>query len=159
MFRAAKSAASRGQPAGRPFPCVFQSARRLYCCLHAAPAEIESIYWLDSPNANKAQRTLRCSNCAPVWFATFIWNRENVRRQGVHRATRRTGRQRAGIECSEVMGRRIGCYASLIGRDTVLPAVDLGFSGRLGLSGVDSELIRGKLETLARDAAAVSEGF
>jgi 5-methyltetrahydropteroyltriglutamate--homocysteine methyltransferase len=63
------------------------------------------------------------------------------------------------IEHPELVAQRIGRYANLVGRDNVMAAVDCGFSIHVGSSGVDSEVIWGKLEALAQGAAIASRRF
>ena len=63
------------------------------------------------------------------------------------------------IEHPELVAQRIGRYANLVGRDNVMAAVDCGFSIHVGSSGIDSEVIWGKLEALAQGAAIASGRF
>ena len=63
------------------------------------------------------------------------------------------------IEHPELVAQRIARYANLVGRDNVMAAVDCGFSIHVGTSGVDSEVIWGKLEALAQGAAIASKRF
>ena len=63
------------------------------------------------------------------------------------------------IEHPELIAQRIGRYAHLVGRDNVMAAVDCGFSIHVGSSGVDPEVIWGKLEALAQGAAIASRKF
>jgi len=63
------------------------------------------------------------------------------------------------IEHPELVAQRIGRYAHLVGRDHVMAAVDCGFSIHVGSSGVDPEVIWGKLEALAQGAAIASKKF
>ena len=63
------------------------------------------------------------------------------------------------IEHPELVAQRIGRYANLVGRDNVMAAVDCGFSIHVGSSGIDSEVIWGKLEALAQGAAIASRKF
>lgn len=63
------------------------------------------------------------------------------------------------IEHPELIAQRIGRYANLVGRDNVMAAVDCGFSIHVGSSGVDTEVIWGKLEALAQGAAIASKRF
>src|SRR5579863_1987039 len=63
------------------------------------------------------------------------------------------------IEHPELVAQRIGRYAHLVGREQVMAAVDCGFSIHVGSSGVDPEVIWGKLEALAQGAAIASKRF
>jgi 5-methyltetrahydropteroyltriglutamate--homocysteine methyltransferase len=63
------------------------------------------------------------------------------------------------IEHPELVAQRIGRYANLVGRDNVMAAVDCGFSIHVGSSGLDSEVIWGKLASLAQGAALASKKF
>jgi 5-methyltetrahydropteroyltriglutamate--homocysteine methyltransferase len=63
------------------------------------------------------------------------------------------------IEHPELVAQRIGRYANLVGRDNVMAAVDCGFSIHVGSSGVDPEVIWGKLEALAQGASIASKKF
>jgi 5-methyltetrahydropteroyltriglutamate--homocysteine methyltransferase len=63
------------------------------------------------------------------------------------------------IEHPELVAQRIGRYAHLVGRDQVMAAVDCGFSIHVGSSGVDPEVIWGKLNALAQGAAIASKKF
>ncbi len=63
------------------------------------------------------------------------------------------------IEHPELVAQRIGRYAHLVGRDNVMAAVDCGFSIHVGSSGIDPEVIWGKLAALAQGAAIASRRF
>jgi len=63
------------------------------------------------------------------------------------------------IEHPELVAQRIARYAHLVGRDNVMAAVDCGFSIHVGSSGVDPEVVWGKLEALAQGAAIASRQF
>jgi 5-methyltetrahydropteroyltriglutamate--homocysteine methyltransferase len=63
------------------------------------------------------------------------------------------------IEHPELIAQRIGRYANLVGRDNVMAAVDCGFSIHVGSSGVDPEVIWGKLQALTQGAAMASKQF
>jgi 5-methyltetrahydropteroyltriglutamate--homocysteine methyltransferase len=63
------------------------------------------------------------------------------------------------IEHPELVAQRIGRYANLVGRDNVMAAVDCGFSIHVGSSGVDPEVIWGKLSALAQGAEIASKQF
>ncbi|HEY1725146.1 MAG TPA: cobalamin-independent methionine synthase II family protein [Steroidobacteraceae bacterium] len=63
------------------------------------------------------------------------------------------------IEHPELVAQRIGRYANLVGRDNVMAAVDCGFSIHVGSSGVDPEVVWGKLAALAQGAAIASKQF
>jgi methionine synthase II (cobalamin-independent) len=63
------------------------------------------------------------------------------------------------IEHPELVAQRIGRYAHLVGRDNVMAAVDCGFGIHVGSSGVDPEVIWGKLQALAQGAAIASKRF
>jgi 5-methyltetrahydropteroyltriglutamate--homocysteine methyltransferase len=63
------------------------------------------------------------------------------------------------IEHPELVAQRIGRYANLVGRDNVMAAVDCGFSIHVGSSGVDPEVVWGKLAALAQGAAIASKRF
>jgi 5-methyltetrahydropteroyltriglutamate--homocysteine methyltransferase len=63
------------------------------------------------------------------------------------------------IEHPELVAQRIGRYANLVGRENVMAAVDCGFSIHVGSSGIDPEVIWGKLEALAQGAAIASGRF
>jgi 5-methyltetrahydropteroyltriglutamate--homocysteine methyltransferase len=63
------------------------------------------------------------------------------------------------IEHPELVAQRIGRYANLVGRDNVMAAVDCGFSIHVGSSGVDPEVVWGKLAALAQGAAIASKKF
>jgi 5-methyltetrahydropteroyltriglutamate--homocysteine methyltransferase len=63
------------------------------------------------------------------------------------------------IEHPELVAQRIGRYANLVGRDNVMAAVDCGFSIHVGSSGVDPDVIWGKLAALAQGAEIASRKF
>ncbi len=63
------------------------------------------------------------------------------------------------IEHPELVAQRIARYANLVGRDNVMAAVDCGFSIHVGSSGVDPEVVWGKLAALAQGAAMASKIF
>jgi 5-methyltetrahydropteroyltriglutamate--homocysteine methyltransferase len=63
------------------------------------------------------------------------------------------------IEHPELIAQRIARYANLVGRDNVMAAVDCGFSIHVGSSGVDPEVVWGKLAALAQGAAMASRKF
>lgn len=63
------------------------------------------------------------------------------------------------IEHPELIAQRIGRYANLVGRDNVMAAVDCGFSIHVGSSGIDPEVVWGKLAALAQGAAIASRTF
>jgi 5-methyltetrahydropteroyltriglutamate--homocysteine methyltransferase len=65
--------------------------------------------------------------------------------------------QSSYIDHPELVAQRIGRYANLVGRENVMAAVDCGFSIHVGTSGIDPEVIRGKLEALAQGAAIASD--
>jgi 5-methyltetrahydropteroyltriglutamate--homocysteine methyltransferase len=67
--------------------------------------------------------------------------------------------QSSYIEHPELVAQRIGRYANLVGRENVMAAVDCGFSIHVGTSGIDPEVIWGKLEALAQGAAIASGRF
>lgn len=63
------------------------------------------------------------------------------------------------IEHPELVAQRIGRYAHLVGRDNVMAATDCGFSIHVGSSGVDPDVVWGKLASLAEGAAIASKRF
>jgi len=63
------------------------------------------------------------------------------------------------IEHPELIAQRIARYANLVGRDNVMAAVDCGFSIHVGSSGVDPDVIWGKLTALAQGAGIASKRF
>jgi 5-methyltetrahydropteroyltriglutamate--homocysteine methyltransferase len=67
--------------------------------------------------------------------------------------------QSSYIEHPELIAQRIARYANLVGRDNVMAAVDCGFSIHVGSSGVDPDVIWGKLTALAQGAGIASKRF
>jgi 5-methyltetrahydropteroyltriglutamate--homocysteine methyltransferase len=63
------------------------------------------------------------------------------------------------IEHPELVAQRIGRYANLVGRENVMAAVDCGFSIHVGSSGVDPDVVWGKLQALAQGADIATKKF
>ena len=63
------------------------------------------------------------------------------------------------IEHPELVAQRIGRYANLVGRENVMAAVDCGFSIHVGSSGVDPDVVWGKLQALAQGAQIATRKF
>jgi 5-methyltetrahydropteroyltriglutamate--homocysteine methyltransferase len=63
------------------------------------------------------------------------------------------------IEHPELVAQRIERYARLVGPENVMAAVDCGFSIHVGSSGVDRDVVWGKLESLARGAEIAGRKF
>jgi 5-methyltetrahydropteroyltriglutamate--homocysteine methyltransferase len=63
------------------------------------------------------------------------------------------------IEHPELVAQRIGRYAHLVGRDSVMAGVDCGFSIHVGQGGVDPKVVWAKLASLAEGARIASRQF
>jgi 5-methyltetrahydropteroyltriglutamate--homocysteine methyltransferase len=63
------------------------------------------------------------------------------------------------IEHPELIAQRIGRYADLVGRDSVMAGCDCGFSIHAGSGGVDPEVVWAKLAALAEGAAKASKRY
>jgi 5-methyltetrahydropteroyltriglutamate--homocysteine methyltransferase len=63
------------------------------------------------------------------------------------------------IEHPELVAERIGRYARLVGRDTVIAGTDCGFGTWVGQSAVDPDIVWAKLATLAEGARLASREF
>jgi 5-methyltetrahydropteroyltriglutamate--homocysteine methyltransferase len=63
------------------------------------------------------------------------------------------------IEHPELIAQRIGRYANLVGRDSVMAGVDCGFSIHAGSGGVDPEVVWAKMAVLAQGAAIASARY
>jgi 5-methyltetrahydropteroyltriglutamate--homocysteine methyltransferase len=63
------------------------------------------------------------------------------------------------IEHPELVAQRIGRYADLVGRDSVMAGCDCGFSIHAGSGGVDPEVVWAKLAALAEGAAIASKRY
>jgi 5-methyltetrahydropteroyltriglutamate--homocysteine methyltransferase len=63
------------------------------------------------------------------------------------------------IEHPELIAQRIGRYANLVGRDSVMAGVDCGFSVHVGSGGVDPDIVWAKLAVLAEGARIASARF
>jgi 5-methyltetrahydropteroyltriglutamate--homocysteine methyltransferase len=63
------------------------------------------------------------------------------------------------IEHPELVAQRIGRYADLVGRDSVIAGVDCGFSIHVGSGGVDPNVAFAKLAALAEGAAIASRKY
>jgi 5-methyltetrahydropteroyltriglutamate--homocysteine methyltransferase len=63
------------------------------------------------------------------------------------------------IEHPELVAERIGRYARLVGRDTVIAGTDCGFGTWVGQSAVDPDIVWAKLTTLAEGARLASREF
>ena len=63
------------------------------------------------------------------------------------------------IEHPELVAQRIGRYAHLVGRESVMAGVDCGFSIHVGQGGVDPKVVWAKLAALAEGARIASSRF
>ena len=63
------------------------------------------------------------------------------------------------IEHPELIAQRIGRYADLVGRESVMAGCDCGFSIHAGSGGVDPEIVWAKLAALADGTAIASKRF
>ena len=63
------------------------------------------------------------------------------------------------IEHPELVAQRIGRYANLVGRESVMAGVDCGFSIHVGQGGVDPKVVWAKLAALAEGARIASRRF
>jgi 5-methyltetrahydropteroyltriglutamate--homocysteine methyltransferase len=63
------------------------------------------------------------------------------------------------IEHPELIAQRIGRYANLVGRDSVMAGCDCGFSIHAGSGGVDPEVVWAKLKALSDGAAIASARY
>ena len=63
------------------------------------------------------------------------------------------------IEHPELIAQRIGRYADLVGRESVMAGCDCGFSIHAGSGGVDPEVVWAKLAALSEGAAIASKRF
>jgi 5-methyltetrahydropteroyltriglutamate--homocysteine methyltransferase len=63
------------------------------------------------------------------------------------------------IEHPELVAQRIGRYAHLVGRDSVMAGVDCGFSIHVGTAGVDPDVVWAKFASLAQGAAIATKKF
>ena len=63
------------------------------------------------------------------------------------------------IEHPELIGQRIGRYADLVGRDSVMAGVDCGFSIHAGSGGVDRDIVWAKMQALSEGAAIASRKY
>jgi 5-methyltetrahydropteroyltriglutamate--homocysteine methyltransferase len=63
------------------------------------------------------------------------------------------------IEHPELIAQRIGRYADLVGRESVMAGCDCGFSIHAGSGGVDPEVVWAKMAAMAEGAAIASERF
>jgi 5-methyltetrahydropteroyltriglutamate--homocysteine methyltransferase len=63
------------------------------------------------------------------------------------------------IENPELIAQRIGRYADLVGRESVMAGCDCGFSIHAGSGGVDPEVVWAKLAALAEGAAKASKRY
>ncbi|MFZ4748546.1 MAG: cobalamin-independent methionine synthase II family protein [Sphingomonas sp.] len=63
------------------------------------------------------------------------------------------------IEHPELIAQRIGRYADLVGRDSVMAGCDCGFSIHAGSGGVDPDVVWAKLAVLSEGAAIASKRF
>jgi 5-methyltetrahydropteroyltriglutamate--homocysteine methyltransferase len=63
------------------------------------------------------------------------------------------------IEHPELIAQRIGRYADLVGRDSVMAGCDCGFSIHAGSGGVDPDVVWAKLAALSEGAAIASKRF
>ena len=63
------------------------------------------------------------------------------------------------IEHPELIAQRIGRYADLVGRDSVMAGVDCGFSIHAGSGGVDRDIVWAKMQALSEGAAIASRKY
>jgi len=63
------------------------------------------------------------------------------------------------IEHPKLIAQRIGRYADLVGRDSVMAGCDCGFSIHAGSGGVDPDVVWAKLAVLSEGAAIASKRF
>ena len=63
------------------------------------------------------------------------------------------------IEHPELIAQRIGRYADLVGRDSVMAGCDCGFSIHAGSGGVDPDVVWAKLAVLSEGAVIASKRF
>ncbi len=63
------------------------------------------------------------------------------------------------IEHPELIAQRIGRYADLVGRDSVMAGVDCGFSIHVGSGGVEPDLVWAKLAALSEGARIASSRY
>ena len=63
------------------------------------------------------------------------------------------------IEHPELIAQRIGRYADLVGRDSVMAGCDCGFSSHAGSGGVDPDVVWAKLAVLSEGAVIASKRF
>jgi 5-methyltetrahydropteroyltriglutamate--homocysteine methyltransferase len=63
------------------------------------------------------------------------------------------------IEHPELVAQRIGRFADLVGRDSVIAAVDCGFSIHVGSGNLDPDIVWAKLAALTEGAAIASDRY
>jgi 5-methyltetrahydropteroyltriglutamate--homocysteine methyltransferase len=63
------------------------------------------------------------------------------------------------IEHPELISQRIARYATLVGRDNVIPGSDCGFGTWVGQAAVDPGVVRAKLSAMAEGARLATKQF